>query len=74
MLQFCRRENFPCALHDHGGRDLLHAGVIERALAQATVIAGRTRQVNAHNRFRPLVRPNVDRIRRAKYAHHRFPE
>src|SRR5262245_53518364 len=28
-----RGENFACALHDHGGRDLLHTGVIERALA-----------------------------------------
>ena len=56
------------------GRDLLHAGVIERALAQATVIAGRTRQIHAHDRLRPLVRPDVNRIRRTKYAHHRFTQ
>src|SRR4029077_9250724 len=38
-ISLCRRANFPCALHDHGGRDLLHAGMIKRALAQASVIA-----------------------------------
>src|SRR5262249_30183824 len=70
----CRREDFLCALHDHCRRDLLHAGVIKRALAQPTVIAGRTRQVHAHHRFRSLVRPDVNRIRRTKYADHRFPE
>ena len=48
--------------------------MIKRALAQATVIAGRTRQIDAHNRFRPLVRPDVYRIRRAKHAHHRLAE
>src|SRR6266568_8998177 len=32
------RKNFPHALHYHGGSNLLHAGVIKRALAQATVI------------------------------------
>ena len=74
MLQFRRRENFSCALHNDGGCHLLHTGVIEWALAQPTVIAGRTKQVDAHNRFRPFVRPNVNRIRGAKYAHHRFSE
>ena len=73
-ISLCRRENFPRALYDHLGPDLLHAGVIERALAEATVITGRTRQVDAHNRFRPFVRADVNRIRRAKYAHHGLPE
>jgi len=71
-ISLCRSENLPCTLHDHLGRNLLHTGVIERALAQATIIAGRTRKVDAHNRFRPLVRPDVNGIRRTKYAHHWF--
>src|SRR5262249_22934089 len=70
----CRREDFLCALHDHCRRDLLHAGVIKRALAQPTVIAGRTRQVHAHNGFGPLVRPDVNGICRTKHADHRFTE
>src|SRR5262249_33701591 len=56
-IQFCRGKNFSCALQDHFRRDLFHAGVIERALAQPTIIAGRTRQVDTHNRLRSLVRP-----------------
>jgi len=48
--------------------------VIEWALAEASVIAGRTRQVDAHDRFRPFVRANVNRIRRAKNAYHRFTQ
>src|SRR4029077_15794401 len=42
-MVFCSRKNFPHARHYHGGGNLLHAGVIKRALAQATVIAWRTR-------------------------------
>src|SRR5262245_24498637 len=40
QTRFCRCENLVRARHDHLGRDLLHAGVIKRTLAQATVIAG----------------------------------
>jgi hypothetical protein len=43
------RKNFARALHDHRGRDLFHTGVIERALAQAAIVARRTRQIDAHN-------------------------
>src|SRR5882762_11742590 len=49
---FCRRENFPRTFQDHFGCDLVHAGMIKWALAQSTVIARRTRQVHAHDRFR----------------------
>src|SRR5262245_61433517 len=39
QIHFYRCENLACALDHHSRRDLLHAGMIERALAQATVIA-----------------------------------
>src|SRR5213593_4237199 len=42
-LTFCSRKDFPHLFHDHCGRNLLHAGVIERALVQAAIIAWRAR-------------------------------
>ena len=45
---FALYKNFPRALHDHRGCDPLHAGMIERALAQAPIVARRARQVDAH--------------------------
>src|ERR1051325_1546588 len=43
ILLWCRKNLAP-SFHNHLGRHLLHAGMIERALAQAAVIARRTGQ------------------------------
>src|SRR5260370_28413460 len=40
-LTFYSRKDFPYPFHDHCGRNLLHACVIERALAEAAIIARR---------------------------------
>jgi hypothetical protein len=68
------RENFPHALNNYLGRDLFHTRVIKRALAQATIIARRTRQIHSDNRFRPFVRADMNRIRRSEDTDHRFAQ
>src|SRR5438034_10360852 len=40
-LTLCSRKDFPHPFHDHCGRNLLHARVLERALPQAAIIARR---------------------------------
>ncbi len=69
---FCTRKDFPRPFHHHCGRNLLHAGVIEGALAQAAIIARRAGQIGAHNRLRPSVWTDVNGVRWPEDAHHRF--
>src|SRR5262249_61618906 len=71
---FYSRKNFLYPFDYHRGCNLFHAGVTKRALAQATVIAWRTWQVHAHDRFWSLVRADVNRVGRAENTDHRFVE
>src|SRR5207237_5351499 len=70
----CSRKNFLHTLDHHCRCHLLHACVTKRALAQATVIAWRTREIHAHDRFWSLVRTDVNWVGRAKDTDHRFAE
>src|SRR5438093_1966403 len=69
-----RPKKFSYPLHDHRRCQLFHAGMVKRALAQPAVIAWRTWQVQAHDRFRSPIRSDANRIRRAEHADHRLAE
>jgi len=56
---------------DHGRcAHASHACVIMRALRQSPEITRRTRQIGAHDCVWSMIRPNVNRIGRAEYAHY----
>src|SRR5881397_734537 len=61
------------SLH-HRGCHLFHAGVIKWALAEPAVIARRTCQVHAYDRFKPAIRADASRIRGPEHADHGFAE
>src|SRR5206468_11397851 len=73
-LTFCSRKDFPHPFHDHCGRNLLHARVSERALAQAAIIARRAGEIGAHDRLRPSASADVNGTAWPEDAHQRFAE